>query len=1185
MIKAEDLFDDSLFDKQTKDAVLLGAALDDLEQGFLDILKTTEKLSTKDAFKSYEKLKTLENNLNKLEAALKGVEAVEEKRTELTKEIIPLQAKYEDELSTLIVTNDKLRKEISDLNSIKEKDVITTNKLTTALDINNKRINTLTNSTRVLQGVTERNTVATIESIVQYRTLSTLLDEITSKKVPEINLGSPKKVNALTAAVAGFIDSLATSEVDDFNKSLSATQRIALRVKSALDALSKSAAKAAKSSAKAAAGAGAGIAIGASAILGGATGAAGQSRIIQALLQQVSFGISSLATILLDKFNLLVSVIQSVPGFTGNTGDTKIVATSSTGKTVLGTTQSFRGEALELSPLEVQKLVSISSDNAKIFQDVLANLASPGQFLKDTNLLLSRVIERELNRLDIEAKQAENKLIADFVKEVRLAATPADEIVLRNKLDLELNKLRSERDKAKENIAGTQGVQEFREIRGFLNEILKRSDERGEEFPLVRKELQAVLDARLKLPEDAVVKLETGDEELGFLDNISNFFSNLNKSAQELTKLQLQSDAARLKLVDEELKFQAALAKATDDTTSLEARQRAARSLFGFVGTSEAATGSLESLELQAANANLKLREAELRASLPTELTANFKTTEDLVRLIESASPALAAASQESVDAFSDAVESQKAIVASANIRFKEVLALNRQIRSDILDLQLDTFIDNADKLKTVNEGIITDETETLAKRRKVLKDTESILEESFGAQLDVIVAAGKELGVTGVNRGDIAGLVGITDIVELDKQIRALGFSEQVTIRLQEIVRERQQAIEDFRVLNKELDIAATELRFTQQDTELLQKYLDALKKQDEELQNILVGGDSKTINAKIDEGIALETEFLEASLKLKVEQAKEALKINQDAGLETINEAKELNEALLDLAEFYKDKQEKLRKEELASKEEDAKKSAEIEAKRLQREQDITTAAFAVLNALNEKAANQRLSVIDRQIADVASREQLLINLAEKGSEDLLSNLAFEQKKLAELELKRDKADKARARNALVLSFLETYAANLSALKQENQSAIAAGGLAPNPNPGLQALSKTAVDVALLQTLVNALPGFYDGTEDTGSGGDLDSKKGFLAVLHPHERVLTAEQNKKIIGLSNTELVAKAVDNTIEDKLTELISITKNKETYLGGDYDAMRKTFKETIKQSDNIKRKHYKVNSIF
>jgi hypothetical protein len=51
--------------------------------------------------------------------------------------------------------------------------------------------------------------------------------------------------------------------------------------------------------------------------------------------------------------------------------------------------------------------------------------------------------------------------------------------------------------------------------------------------------------------------------------------------------------------------------------------------------------------------------------------------------------------------------------------------------------------------------------------------------------------------------------------------------------------------------------------------------------------------------------------------------------------------------------------------------------------------------------------------------------------------------------------------------------------------------------------------------------------LPAFEDGTENTGANGrGVDGKGGFHAILHPHERVLTKEQNSAIGDLTNAEL-----------------------------------------------------------
>jgi len=76
-------------------------------------------------------------------------------------------------------------------------------------------------------------------------------------------------------------------------------------------------------------------------------------------------------------------------------------------------------------------------------------------------------------------------------------------------------------------------------------------------------------------------------------------------------------------------------------------------------------------------------------------------------------------------------------------------------------------------------------------------------------------------------------------------------------------------------------------------------------------------------------------------------------------------------------------------------------------------------------------------------------------------------------------------------------------------------------------NAKDGFGAAAKSLAETLLAKGLAGGLSGYYEGTEDTGTGGGLDSKGGMLAVLHPHERVLTAKQNAAIGAISNEDLV----------------------------------------------------------
>lgn len=156
-------------------------------------------------------------------------------------------------------------------------------------------------------------------------------------------------------------------------------------------------------------------------------------------------------------------------------------------------------------------------------------------------------------------------------------------------------------------------------------------------------------------------------------------------------------------------------------------------------------------------------------------------------------------------------------------------------------------------------------------------------------------------------------------------------------------------------------------------------------------------------------------------------------------------------------------------------------------------------------------QERLRRKEELIDKEIALSKDRQQQLTELAKKGIEDANDNLAFEQRKQAELELKKQKQQQKAKLVELGLNALKTYTTKL-----ENK----------DKNP----LGSTIKDISFLTAFIRTLPAFYEGTENTGKGGDVDNKGGFLSVLHPNERVMTAEQNKALNGLSNNDIVTIA-------------------------------------------------------
>jgi hypothetical protein len=81
--------------------------------------------------------------------------------------------------------------------------------------------------------------------------------------------------------------------------------------------------------------------------------------------------------------------------------------------------------------------------------------------------------------------------------------------------------------------------------------------------------------------------------------------------------------------------------------------------------------------------------------------------------------------------------------------------------------------------------------------------------------------------------------------------------------------------------------------------------------------------------------------------------------------------------------------------------------------------------------------------------------------------------------------------------------------------------------GSLLDSGQKPTEALANTAVSMSALVGLINSLPSFDVGTENTGKNGKgVDGKGGFISILHPNERVMTAEQNAMTSGLSNPML-----------------------------------------------------------
>ncbi|GAG75093.1 unnamed protein product, partial [marine sediment metagenome] len=241
--------------------------------------------------------------------------------------------------------------------------------------------------------------------------------------------------------------------------------------------------------------------------------------------------------------------------------------------------------------------------------------------------------------------------------------------------------------------------------------------------------------------------------------------------------------------------------------------------------------------------------------------------------------------------------------------------------------------------------------------------------------------------------------------------------------------------------------------------------------------LQEKALSGDVKNIE---DERLEDQKENLEKRIALLKEDSIKRLELE-----------KQLNDLKL------QDQETALEKEEEA-----VEKSAEKRTEAIQAASELAT---EIIRINNEK----RLKTIDDTLSAIEERQNSLRASAERGNEDAVKSLAESEKREAEVRLEKEKELKRQQRIEAGLAAFQVFSANA----QEDPKT---------------ALSKTIKDVSLLTAFIGALPSFFVGTEDTGKAGNsLDSNGGRLSILHDNERVMTAEQNKKLGGISNESLV----------------------------------------------------------
>tara|TARA_R110000824_G_scaffold85121_3_gene211820 strand:+ start:11131 stop:14517 length:3387 start_codon:yes stop_codon:yes gene_type:complete len=231
--------------------------------------------------------------------------------------------------------------------------------------------------------------------------------------------------------------------------------------------------------------------------------------------------------------------------------------------------------------------------------------------------------------------------------------------------------------------------------------------------------------------------------------------------------------------------------------------------------------------------------------------------------------------------------------------------------------------------------------------------------------------------------------------------------------------------------------------------------------------------------------------------------------------------------------------DKKSDNERQKLADKE---KKDREEQQKELR--EAIKRSIDAIAGFVDEGFTKQ-IQGIDKELDKTGDNIENLTEKANQGQLAAADSLAFEQKQEAELERDREETRKKQERTKAFFAVLDSFNAN-------------------DGNVG-----KTISDIAVLKALASGFTAF-DGVDDTGSRGNLDSKGGKAWILHPNEQVYSKKDREDLGFRSREEVkdIVKMYDNGTLSELmahdisNDFISPTSFKLNGLGNNADVVNK-----------------------
>jgi hypothetical protein len=249
--------------------------------------------------------------------------------------------------------------------------------------------------------------------------------------------------------------------------------------------------------------------------------------------------------------------------------------------------------------------------------------------------------------------------------------------------------------------------------------------------------------------------------------------------------------------------------------------------------------------------------------------------------------------------------------------------------------------------------------------------------------------------------------------------------------------------------------------------------------------------------------EAIALEFELLSAKHKLLDEELEAELLLAGNNETEKLKLRSEYALKHQELDKEFKDR---------TIQDDKDKNNKELEAKRKHQEEvkEMLKKTGNEILAGFEERSKKREAIIDKELDASIKQEDALRQLAASGNITAKDSLAEQENITKEKTLQKEAEVKKQQRieeAKIIYQSISDYMDKGDSLPKATIKGIA----------GTFGIRK----------LISALPAFFKGTKDTGNGGGLDGKGGFLSILHPKERVVPETLNSKLGGAENDEVV----------------------------------------------------------